>query len=62
MITEVANGEVYGGNVLYGAMIAGAVFIILAALWAPAPVPAQVAQSAAPIEQIVVVAHPHHVS
>ena len=62
MFREAANGEVYGGNVLYGAMIAGAVFIMLAALWAPAPAPAQVAQSAAPIEQIVVVAHPGHIS
>lgn len=62
MFTERADGEVYGGNVLYGAMIAGAVFIMLAALWAPAPAPAQVAQTAASIEEIVVVAHPRHIS
>jgi hypothetical protein len=62
MFSESANGEVYGGNVLYGAMIAGAVFLTLAALWTPAPAPAQLAQAAVPIEQIVVVAHPHRVS
>jgi len=62
MFSESADGEVYGGNVLYGAMIAGAVFVILAALWAPAPAPAQVAQTATPIEQIVVVAHPGRIS
>jgi hypothetical protein len=62
MFTERADGEVYGGNVLYGAMIAGAVFIMLAALWAPAPAPAQVAQTDGSIEVIVVVAHPRLIS
>ena len=62
MYTERADGEIYGGNVLYGAMIAGAVFIMLAALWTPAPTAAQVAQAGSHIEEVVVVAHPHHVS
>ena len=62
MVTERADGEVYGGNLLYGAMIAGTVFVMLAALWAPAPAPAQAAQSASQIEEVVVVAHPGRVS
>ena len=62
MLTERADGEIYGGNMLYGAMIAGAVFVMLAALWTPAPAPAQVAQMGSQIEDVVVVAHPHHVS
>jgi hypothetical protein len=68
MYTERTDGEVYGGNMLYGAMIAGAVFVMLTALWTPAPAPAQaaenakapvqVAQVAPVIEEVVVVAHP----
>ena len=68
MYTDESNGEVYGGNMLYGAMIVGAVFVMLTALWTPAPAPAQtaqipqampvqVAQAAPVIEEVVVVAH-----
>lgn len=57
-----ADGEVAGAEVLNVAVIAGATLLLLGALWSPAPV-SSVAQAAAqPMEQVVVIAHPSHVS
>jgi hypothetical protein len=58
-----ADGEVAGAEMLNVAVIAGATLLLLGALWSPAPGgrPVETA-SAQPIEQVVVIAHPSHVS
>lgn len=57
-----ADGEVAGAEVLNVAVIAGATLLLLGALWSPAPVSAGVQAAAQPMEQVVVIAHPSHVS
>jgi hypothetical protein len=52
-----ADGEVFGGEVLNLAVIAAALFVILAALWTPA-VPEAVAVAANAPQQVVVAAPP----
>ena len=54
------DGEVFGGEVLNLSVIAASVFVLLAALWSPAPEAAQA--SVEPAEQVVVAAHPGHTS
>jgi len=55
------DGEVFGGEVLNLSVIAASVFVLLAAIWAPAaPEAAQASVQAA--KQMVVVAHPTHAS
>jgi hypothetical protein len=56
------EGEVFGTDVLNLAVVAGALFIVLATLWAPAVPATQAVAQTQPIEQIVVVAHPSHAS
>jgi hypothetical protein len=56
------DGEVVGGSALDLAVIAGAMFIILAALWTPVGDGPAAAPQAQAIEQVVVVAHPSHTS
>jgi hypothetical protein len=53
-----SNGEVYGTNTLYAAMVVGAVALLLGSLWSPASVNAA---AAAPQVQIAGPA-PAHVS
>ena len=57
-----ADGEVAGAEALNVAVIAGATLLLLGALWSPAPATSAVVASAQPMEQVVVVAHPSHVS
>ena len=57
-----ADGEVAGAEVLNVAVIAGATLLLLGALWSPAPVSAETHAAAQPMEQVVVIAHPSHVS
>ncbi len=57
------DGEVFGTAALDLAVVAGAMFIILAILWTPAgPLSAAAAPQVQPVEQVVVVAHPDHAS
>ena len=56
------DGEIFGSGVLNLAVIAGALFIMLAALWAPAMPTAPAVAQAQPIKQVVLVAHPSHAS
>jgi hypothetical protein len=56
-------GEAAGTKVFDVAMIAGAVFLLLGTLWTAAAPDITVAQaSPAANEQVVVIAHPRHVS
>lgn len=59
------DGEVAGVEALNVAVIAGATLLLLGALWSPAA-PAVQAAAAQPVaqamEQVVVIAHPRHVS
>lgn len=55
------GSEVYGEEVLNLGVIAGAVFLLLASIWTGAAPPAAQA-SIQPNEQVVVVAHPGHIS
>jgi hypothetical protein len=58
-----AENQVFGEDVLNLGLIAGAVFLLLATIWTTASPSTPVLQaSAQPIEQVVVVAHPSHVS
>jgi hypothetical protein len=58
-----AENQVFGENVLNLGLIAGAVFLLLATLWtAVSPSTPVLQASTQPIEQVVVVAHPGHVS
>lgn len=54
------DGEVVGGEVLNLAVVAGALFVILAALWSPGLPTSVLAPQVAPVEQVVVVAHSSH--
>jgi hypothetical protein len=56
-----ADGEVFGGEVLNLAVIAAALFVIVAALWSP-DAPAGAAPSVAAVQQVVAVAPPAHAS
>jgi hypothetical protein len=56
-----ADGEVFGGEVLNLAVIAAALFVILAALWNP-DAPAGAVPSAAAAQQVVAVAPSAHAS
>lgn len=55
-----ADGEVFGTDILNLAVVAGALVLLLATLWTAAS-PLPVAQGAS-TQQVVVVAHPAHVS
>lgn len=57
-----ADGEVAGAEVLNVAVIAGATLLLLGALWSPMPAAPTVEAQAQPMEQVVVIAHPSHVS
>jgi hypothetical protein len=60
MVWLKSDGEVAGVEVLNVAVIAGATLLLMASLWTSAPPGAQVQTAAAqPMEQVVVVAHPH---
>lgn len=59
------DNQVYGETALNLAVIGGAVFLLLASIWtaaAPLPNPAMQAFAQPAVEQVVVVAHPSHVS
>jgi Ca2+/Na+ antiporter len=56
-----ADGEVFGANILNLAVVAGALLLLLATLWTSASPDLPVAQAPSG-QQVVVVAHPGHVS
>ena len=57
-----SDGEVYGTNALYAAMVVGAVVLLLGSIWSPATVNTAM-PSAAPVPQVQVAATaPAHVS
>jgi hypothetical protein len=57
-----SDGEVFGTNALYGAMVVGAVVLLMGSIWNPATVNT-VTPSAAPAPQVQVAAvNPGHVS
>ena len=53
------SGEVFGANALYAAMVAVAAWLLLGALWSPAPLAAAPTKTSNPaIEEVVVTAPP----
>jgi hypothetical protein len=56
-----ADGEVVGGEVLNLAVIAAALFVIVAALWSPS-LPDVATASASPVAQVVASVPPAHAS
>jgi hypothetical protein len=63
MTNTSSNGEVFGSQALYAAMVVAAVVLLLGSIWAPATVTPAAEQISAPAPQIVVtVAAPSHVS
>lgn len=61
MFPVYANGEVIGGEIINLAVIAAALFVILAALWSPAA-PQPSAAPAGAAQQVVAVAPVAHAS
>ncbi|HEX3943854.1 MAG TPA: hypothetical protein VHW69_07190 [Rhizomicrobium sp.] len=60
MFSDHAENQVFGEDVLNLGLIAGAAFVFLATLWTTAsPSTPVLRASTQPIEQVVVVAHPH---
>jgi hypothetical protein len=63
MTNTSSNGEVFGSQVLYAAMVVAAVVLLLGSIWTPATVTPAAAQISAPARQVVVTAAaPSHVS
>lgn len=56
------GSAVFGEEALNLGVIAGAVFLLLASIWSAESPPAAQADAAQPSEQVVVIAHPAHVS
>jgi hypothetical protein len=56
-----ADGEVFGSDILNLAVVAGALGLLLATLWTAASPDLPVAQGPS-TQQVVVVAHPGHIS
>ncbi|MGA9795097.1 MAG: hypothetical protein WBQ17_06115 [Rhizomicrobium sp.] len=60
MNTSSTDGEVYGANALYAAMVIGAVALLLGSIWSPAPVNAAGPPTAPQVQ--IASAGPAHVS
>ncbi|MBV8798993.1 MAG: hypothetical protein JOY77_12820 [Alphaproteobacteria bacterium] len=61
-VPDYRGSSFFGEEVLNLGVIAGAVFLLLASLWTGASPPAAQASAQAPAQQVVVAAHPGHVS
>jgi hypothetical protein len=51
-----SNGEVFGANALYAAMVIGAALLLLGALWSPAPQASPAKAQNPAVEEVVVTA------